>query len=121
MGELLYNYNMLFEDDPSIKGDSQVLARGVLGLLAREIERNNALELLQLIGSIGAQLGEGVSPLVDWALQRALIAMRVPEDLAKQVKFGAPAQAQAPAGAAPPEVASAPGAAPLEPPAAPPV
>jgi hypothetical protein len=89
MGELLYNYNMLYEDDPSIKGDSKVMAQGVLGLFAREMERNNALELLQLVGSIGAQLGESASPLVDWALRRALTAMKVPELVAERVSFTA--------------------------------
>jgi hypothetical protein len=107
MGELLYGYNMLYEDDESLKGDSQVQAQGVQGLLAREMERNNALELLQLIGSVGAQLGDSVTPLVDWALQRALIAMRVPPEFASQVKFGG-LQPPPEAGGLPPEAAAMP-------------
>jgi hypothetical protein len=107
MGELLYGYNMLYEDDESLKGDSKVQAQGVQGLLAREMERNNALELLQLIGSVGAQLGDSVTPLVDWALQRALIAMRVPPEFANQVKFGG-LQPPPEAGGMPPEAAAMP-------------
>jgi hypothetical protein len=107
MGHLLYGYNMLYEDDETIKGDSKVLAQGVQGLLAREINRNNAMELLQLIGSVGAQLGPSVTPLVDWALQQMLTAMRVPPDIASQVKFGQPQpqpqpQPASPEGALPP-------------------
>jgi hypothetical protein len=108
MGELLYGYNMLYEDDMSIKGDSKVMAQGVMGLLAREMERDNALELLQLIGSIGAQLGDSASPLVDWALQRALISMRVPADLASKVKFGVP-EGPPPQAEIPPEALAAEG------------
>ncbi|MDR1872029.1 MAG: hypothetical protein LBS60_08980 [Deltaproteobacteria bacterium] len=105
MGELLYGYNMLYEDDESLKGDSKVQAQGVLGLLAREMERNNALELLQLIGSVGAQLGASVTPLVDWALQKTLLAMRVPSELAAKVSFAAAAGPNGPPteGGTPPE------------------
>jgi hypothetical protein len=108
MGELLYGYNMLYEDDPTIKGDSKVQAQGVMGLLAREMERNNALELLQLIGSVGAQLGPSATPLVDWSLQRVLMSMRVPVELASQVTFGASAGPPT-EGGIPPEAAGAPG------------
>jgi hypothetical protein len=121
MGELLYNYNMLYEEDMAIKGDSKVMAQGVLGLFAREMERNNALELLQLIGSIGAQLGDKATPLLDWALQRALIAMRVPEELAKQAAFGEARSPEPPAApqqqSAPPVEAGAAPASPVPPPA----
>jgi hypothetical protein len=103
MGELLYGYNMLYEDDESIKGDSKVQAQGVMGLLAREMERNNALELLQLIGSVGAQLGDSVTPLVNWALQKTMLAMRVPLELASQIKFGPSGPPQE--GGMPPEAA----------------
>jgi hypothetical protein len=100
MGELLFAYNMLYEDDPSIKGDSKVMAQGVQGLLAREMERNSALELLQLLGAIAAQLGPSASPLLDWSIRRVLVSMRVPPDIASQVKFGQ--QAPALPGPAPP-------------------
>jgi hypothetical protein len=105
MGRLLYSYNMLYEDDPSIKGDSQVLPQGVMGLLEREMERDNALELLQMMGAIGAQLGDTASPLVDWALQKALISMRVPADLASQVRFGPMQGSPGPDPTLPPEAA----------------
>jgi hypothetical protein len=105
MGKLLYNMNMLYEDDPSIKGDCQVHAQGVTGLLAKEIERNNAMDILQIVGAVGAQLGESATPVVDWAIQRIFNAMGVPAEIASRVKFGgaekggpAPAEPMPPAG-----------------------
>jgi len=95
-GELLFNYNMLYEDDPDIKGDCRIQAQGVQGLLAREMNRNNAMELLQLVGAAGAQLGEAAPRLFVWSLNQLLTAMEVPDDL-----LANPAGAQ-PAEAAPP-------------------
>jgi hypothetical protein len=115
MGELLYAYNMLYEDDDSIKGDSKVAAQGVQGLLAREMSRNNALEILQLVGAVGAQLGDTASPLVDWALRQTLTAMRVPDEIAAQISMTRPAQAQAQEPAPPQAQAQAQAQAPTEP------
>lgn len=55
MGELLYNYNMQYEKDPDIKGDCQIVARGVSGLLQKEIDRQNSYEVLQLIVAAAGQ------------------------------------------------------------------
>jgi hypothetical protein len=92
MGELLYAYNMLYEDDDLVKGDCKIRAQGVQGLLARELQRNNALELLQLVGSVGAQLGDSAVPLIDWAFQQVLTGMKVPADVAAKASFGGAAQ-----------------------------
>ena len=110
MGELLYAWNMLYEDDESIKGDSKVVAQGVQGLLAREMSRNNALEILQLVGAVGAQLGESASPLVDWALKQTLTAMRVPDEIVARISFNSPAPGPEPPmdAAMPPEMAASP-------------
>jgi hypothetical protein len=112
MGELFYAWNMLYEDDESVKGDSKVIAQGVQGLLAREMSRNNALEILQLVGAVGAQLGDTASPLVDWALKQTLTAMRVPDEITDQISFNRPAPAPAPElppeAAVPPDMAAPP-------------
>jgi hypothetical protein len=109
MGELLFHYNMLYEDDESVKGDSKIQAQGVAGLLAKEIERNNALELLQLFGAVGAQFGRSVIPTLNWAIQKVMLSAGVPAEIASQVTIGNPAEQSpaAPADAGPPEPAMA--------------
>lgn len=54
-GTLMYNNNMLFEKDESIKGDCLVYAQGVDGMLKKEEQSQTALEMLQLFASVGAQ------------------------------------------------------------------
>lgn len=46
--EFLYDHNMLFSDDESIKGDSQVVARGVASLMQLETMRLRRNEFLQI-------------------------------------------------------------------------
>jgi hypothetical protein len=45
-----YNYNMLYDPDPAIKVDAQVMARGPTSVLARETAAAKRLETLQVIG-----------------------------------------------------------------------
>lgn len=80
-GELLFNYNMLYEKNEDIKGDCQVLPQGVQGLLAKEMDRNNAMELLQLVGAAGAQLGDRAPGLFAWSMNKLMSTMGVPDDL----------------------------------------
>ena len=47
MLEDLYNFNMLYSDDPSIKGDSQVVARGAISLMQLESLQLRRNEFLQ--------------------------------------------------------------------------
>lgn len=44
----LYDYNMRYSDDPSIKGDSQIVARGVASLMQLETLRLRRNEFLQI-------------------------------------------------------------------------
>jgi hypothetical protein len=81
MGQLTYAYNMLYEDDPDIKGDCNIVAQGVSGLLARELARQNAMELLQFVGVAGGQLGPAGARLFIWAITQVLKAMNVPDEL----------------------------------------
>jgi len=46
--EQLFDYNMLYSDDDSIKGDSQVFARGVASLMQLETMRMRRNEFLQI-------------------------------------------------------------------------
>lgn len=47
--EAFYMYNMQMSDDPSIKADAKVIARGATGLLQRELAQTRTVELLQLL------------------------------------------------------------------------
>lgn len=83
IGKQLFNYNMLYEEDESIKGDCNVVAQGSTGLLQREIDRQNSYEILQLIGAAGNQLAQHPrgAAIVEWALTNALRLMGVPSEL----------------------------------------
>lgn len=45
----VYNYNMLYDDDSTLKVDAQVVARGPTGIIMREAMIQRKLEALQLI------------------------------------------------------------------------
>lgn len=83
MGQLLYNYNMIYHKDESIKGDCKVLAQGSTGLLQREIDRQNSYEILQLTASAGNQLASlpNGTAILTWALNNVLGNMGVPSEL----------------------------------------
>ena len=73
--------------DVSVKGDSQIVARGAEGILAKEMERQSAMEILQVVGSVGAQLGQlvNIAPVVQWSLQKLMGTMGVPDDILNQM------------------------------------
>lgn len=50
--EAFWVYNMMFADDPAIKADAQVKARGAQGLIALEHRQARPLETLQAVGPI---------------------------------------------------------------------
>ena len=86
-GELLYNTNMLYSHDIDVKGDSQIITKGADGLLQKEMERQSAMELLQVVGSAASGLGQMVNlaPVVEWSLMKLLGAMGVPDNILGQV------------------------------------
>lgn len=90
MGELLYNINMLYASDVDVKGDSQIVAKGAEGLLQKEMEKQNAMEILQVLGSVGAQLGMAsgmnMAPVIGWGIQKLLGTMNVPDSVLKQMQ-----------------------------------
>lgn len=83
IGRHLFNYNMVYEKDDSIKGDCKVLAQGSTGLLQKEINRQNAYEVLQLTGAAGNQLAAlpNGAAIFAWALNNVLGQMGVPKEL----------------------------------------
>ena len=91
-GELLYNTNMLYSHDIDVKGDSQIITKGADGLLQKEMERQSAMELLQVVGSAASGLGQMVNlaPVVEWSLMKLLGAMGVPDNILGQVNAVSP-------------------------------
>lgn len=90
LGQLIYYYNMKFEDDPRIMGDCQIVAQGAAGLEQREIERQASQELLQLVAAGQAQLqnwprGELI---LDFALETLLGRSGVPQDILTLARGG---------------------------------
>jgi len=49
--QMCYDYNMKFSEDNSIRGDARAIAKGVNGLLAREQQSHQKIELLQMISN----------------------------------------------------------------------
>lgn len=87
LGQMLYNVNMLYGVDSSIKGDSTIITKGAEGILQKEIEKQTAMELLQIVGAVGAQMGQmlNVAPVVSWSIQKLLGGMGVPDDIISQM------------------------------------
>lgn len=87
-GELLYNTNMLYSHDIDVKGDSQIITKGADGLLQKEMERQSAMEILQVVGSAASGLGQMVNlgPVVEWSLMKLLGSMGVPDNILGQVQ-----------------------------------
>lgn len=93
MGTLLYNYNMLYSDDDSIKGDAKVVAQGATGILSKELKKQTAMEVLNLVVSTAGASDVVSRELVDWSIREALKASGIPVD---QFKNTSPQPMQAP-------------------------
>jgi hypothetical protein len=95
---MLYNYNMLYEKDPAIKGDCLVRADGVAGLFAKELESNEAMDILQILGVLAGPLGPTAGPPLEWAIKRLFKAKKLPDDVIDQMKIMSPQPEQSPPG-----------------------
>ena len=99
MGELLYNLNMIYAEDDSVRGDSHITTKGAEGLLAKEIDKQNAMEIIQLVAQAGAQIasvaGMNIAPALMWAFEKLLHAQGIPDDVLAQMKQPSPQQMQA--------------------------
>lgn len=94
LGNLLYNLNMLYAKDPDVKGDSQIIAKGAEGLLQKEMEKQSAMEILQVLGTAASGLGQmvNIAPAIQWSLEKLLSSMGVPQSITEQMKGATPAQ-----------------------------
>lgn len=94
LGTSMYNINMLYSPDPDVKGDAQIVTKGSEGLLQKEMEKQSAMEILQIIGTAASGLGQMVNmgPVVQWSLQKLLSAMGVPDSITQQMQGATPAQ-----------------------------
>jgi hypothetical protein len=89
IGEMMYGYNMLYGKDQDMKGDCKVMAQGVSGFLAREMDANGSFDMLQILGVLSNQLGPTVVPAVEWAVKRLLRAWKMPETVVDGMRLGA--------------------------------
>lgn len=115
MGTLLYNYNMKYSDDESIKGDAKVLAQGSTGLIQKEVAKQNAMNTLQLVATAASAAQNVVDPgIVKWAIENSLRASGVPVDQIAQspAQPPQPGAALAPAQAGPAQAANVPASTP---------
>lgn len=94
LGNLLYNTNMLYSPDQEVKGDTQIMVKGAEGLLHKEMEKQSAMEILQVIGGVGAQLGQSLNlgPVISWSVKKLFSAMDVPDDVLEQMDQPSPMQ-----------------------------
>lgn len=72
IGTSLYNYNMEYSDDDSIKGDAKVRARGSAALVQKEVKRGSLLEAAQIVGNYGDKLSPEVTRRVTTELLDAI-------------------------------------------------
>lgn len=100
MGSMLYNLNMIYAADDSVRGDSQIVTKGAEGLLAKETDKQNALETIQLVAQAGAQIasagGLNITPVLGWAMEKLFRAQGIPDDILEQMKQPAPMPPQQP-------------------------
>lgn len=59
-----YNMNMRFGDDPEIKADVQVVARGATGLLQRELSQARTIEILTALTPYAQATQPGQEPII---------------------------------------------------------
>lgn len=83
LGSLLYCINMLYSPDAEVKGDTQVMVRGAEGMLRKEMARQESMEILQILGTVGAQLGQvvNIAPALGWTLKKLFTSLDMPDDI----------------------------------------
>ncbi len=84
-GAMLYNHNIAYSEDPSVKGDSRVNARGSQGLVDRETEEQKALDRMSVIGQIVPALSQAdpvaakkMVKVLEWTAAKAMEGLGVP-------------------------------------------
>lgn len=95
LGELLYNMNMLYSEDAAVKGDSKIITKGAEGILAKELDKQSAMEILQVIAQTGSAMqgaGLNLGPVLGWSFKKLFGAMGIPDDVLKMMEMPAPQQ-----------------------------
>lgn len=84
-GAMLYNYNVAYSDDPSVKGDCRVNARGSQGLVDKETEDQKALDRMGVIAQIVPALAQAdpkaaarMVKVLEWTAAKAMEGLGVP-------------------------------------------
>lgn len=70
--EAFWTYNMLFADDPAIKADAQIKARGAKGLIALEHRQSRPLETMQAIGPVLEKVAPQALPVLAGEFMKAI-------------------------------------------------
>lgn len=99
----LYDQNMMYSTDESVKGDTRPKIADIAGLLEQEVAKQEAMERLQLVAQV-AQAGAASPAAVSWATDEVLKAAGVPLEKLRSGPGSsgpAPAAPAAPAGPAP--------------------
>jgi hypothetical protein len=119
-----YNYNMMYDPDPAIKVDAQILARGPTSVLARETAAAKRIEMLQVMGPFiptGILQKDGLSVLLREVMKSSDLPIDdiIPDPtLARQIQEASGAPPGAPGGQ-PPAPGIPPGMGAPEPPGTP--
>lgn len=101
LGEHLYNLNMLYSSDVSVKGDTRIMVKGAAGILQQELDRQNASELLQIVAAAGAQIGNlvNIGPAITYAITKLLGTYNLPDEVMEALKQPPPQMMQPQQGA----------------------
>jgi hypothetical protein len=85
LASMLYNYNIAYSDDHSVKGDVRVHARGSQGLVDRETEEQRALDRMGVIAQIVPALTQAspeaaarMTKVLEWTAAKAMEGLGVP-------------------------------------------
>ncbi|KAF0813516.1 hypothetical protein IGB42_01867 [Andreprevotia sp. IGB-42] len=94
----LYHWNMLHADDEKVKGDCNIVARGVSALLEKETQTNGLMQMLQMAGHpvVGPFLNpEGLVEEISRVMRLPKSVLKTPEQMAQQQQQAPGPDAQA--------------------------
>lgn len=72
----LYYLNLKFNPKAEIKGDAKVVARGVTGLMEKELQKNDSIETAQIVAQL-AQTGQVQPATLEKAINNVLLALNL--------------------------------------------
>lgn len=110
MVQLLYRLLVIYDDDFEYTGDAKIVAKGAASMIEKEMEKQEAMENMQILG----QIGDKVSPaILDRAVKKLLLSAGIIEP-GEEISAEAPIAPTAPQGGIP-EVPGIPGQPPQDP------